>query len=164
MGANNKKTKKRKRELKEYLSLESLQTVKKTLLSWLKKVTEKASLLKKTVIFYFYISRLTVKTYFRFRILHFLNAKRMLIGSVVYFSLLLGSIFLFGQFIDPVFARSDAITFFTAVAAMIGGILAIIFSLSILLMGNAAERIPVGFYETAARDWLHDVIFFLIRS
>src|SRR3989338_8440579 len=110
MGANNKKTKKRKRELKEYLSLESLQTVKKTLLSWLKKVTEKASLLKKTVIFYFYISRLTVKTYFRFRILHFLNAKRMLIGSVVYFSLLLGSIFLFGQFIDPVFARSDAIT------------------------------------------------------
>jgi len=162
MGANNKKTKKRKKELKEYFSLETLQSVKKTLTSWRKKVTEKTSLLKKTVIFYFYISRLTVKTYFRFRVLHFLNSKKMLIGSLVYFLLLIGSIFFLGKFIDPAFARSDAITFFTAVAAMIGGILAIIFSLSILLMGNAAERIPVGFYETAARDWLHDAIFFLI--
>ena len=162
MSTNNKKTKKRKKGLKGYFALETLQIAKKTLVSWIKKVIGKASLLKKNGIFYFYLSRLKVKTYFRFQVLYFLNSKRMLIGSLVYFLLLINFIFLLGQFIDPAFARSDAITFFTAVAAMIGGILAIIFSLSILLMGNAAERIPVGFYETAARDWLHDVIFFLI--
>lgn len=127
-----------------------------------KKVDLKFSEIKKTVIFYFYVGRLTLLNYFRFRFLHYVNSKKTIIGTLVYFLILLGTIFFLGKFIDPSFDKSDAITFFTAVAAMIGGILAIIFSLSILLMGNAAERIPVGFYETAAKDGFHDLIFFLI--
>ena len=117
--------------------------------------------IKKTVIFYFYLGRLMFLNYFRFRFLHYINSKKTLIGTFVYFLILFGTTVFLGKFIDLSFDKSDAITFFTAVAAMIGGILAIIFSLSILLMGNAAERIPVGFYETAAKDGFHDLIFFL---
>ena len=127
-----------------------------------KRIDLKFSEIKKTIIFYFYVSRLTLLNYFRFRFFHYINSKKTIIGTLVYFSILIGATFLLGKFIDPSFSKSDAIAFFTAVAAMIGGILAIIFSLSILLMGNAAERIPVGFYETAAKDGLHDLIFFLI--
>lgn len=118
--------------------------------------------LKKSVVFYFYLWRLLAHNFLRFRFLPPIYAKKTLIGTVVYFVLLILCSIWIGRFIDPAFPKSDAITFFTATAAMIGGILAIIFSLSILLMGNAAERIPVGFYETAAKDGLHDLIFFLI--
>lgn len=126
-----------------------------------KRISFKFNEVKKTSIFLFYIGRLKFLNYFRFRFLRYRNSKKI-IGTLVYFLILFGGIFLFGKFIDPSLDKSDAITFFTAVAAMIGGILAIIFSLSILLMGNAAERIPVGFYETAAKDKFHDLIFFLI--
>ncbi|MFH1955886.1 MAG: hypothetical protein ABIJ36_03185 [Patescibacteria group bacterium] len=129
-----------------------------------KEIDLKFSGINKTVIFYFYIARLTFLNYFRFRFLRYINSKKTIIGTVLYFLILLGTIFLLGKSIDPSFNKSDAITFFTAVAAMIGGILAIIFSLSILLMGNAAERIPVGFYETAAKDGFHDLIFLLIST
>ena len=122
----------------------------------------KFSEIKKTSIFYFYIGRLRLLNYFRFKFLHYINSKKTIIGGLVYFLILLGTILFLGKFIDLSFNKSDAITFFTAVAAMIGGILAIIFSLSILLMGNAAERIPVGFYEIAAKDRFHGLIFFSI--
>jgi len=127
-----------------------------------KRVNLKFSEIKKTSIFYFYVGRLRLLNYFRFRFLHYINSKKTIIGILVYFLILFGAILLLGKFIDPSFDKSDAITFFTAVATMIGGILAIIFSLSVLLMGNAAERIPVGFYETVAKDRFHDLIFFLI--
>lgn len=143
------------------LSIEA-KRIKKTFRLLQKKVNLKFSEIKKTVIFYFYVGRLTILNYFRFRFLHYVNSRKTIIGTLVYFLILLGTISFLGKFIDPSFDKSDAITFFTAVAAMIGGILAIIFSLSILLMGNAAERIPVGFYETSAKDGFHDLIFFLI--
>ncbi|NQT66189.1 MAG: hypothetical protein HQ569_01265 [Actinobacteria bacterium] len=127
-----------------------------------KEVNLKFNEIKKTSIFYFYIGRLRLLNYFRFRFLRYVNSKKTIIGTLVYFLILIGTILFLGKFIDPSFNKSDAITFFTAVAAMIGGILAIIFSLSILLMGNAAERIPVGFYETAAKDRFHGLIFFFI--
>lgn len=136
--------------------------IKITFRSLQKRIDLKFSEIKKTIIFYFYVGRLTFLNYFRFRLLLYINSKKTIIGTLVYFLILFGTTFLLGRFIDPSFDKSDAITFFTAVAAMIGGILAIIFSLSILLMGNAAERIPVGFYETAAKDGFHDLIFFLI--
>ncbi len=118
--------------------------------------------IKKTIIFQFYARKLIVFNRFRFRFLRWINSKNSLIGALVYFIILIGAIFFLGKFIDPFFNKSDAITFFTAAAAMVGGILAIVFSLSILLMSNAAARIPVGFYEVVAKDWSHVLIFFLI--
>jgi len=136
--------------------------IRKNFLLLKKRIDLKFSEIKKTTIFYFYVGRLRLLNYFRLRVPYYLNSKKAIIGTLVFLLILLGVTFLLGNFIDPSFDKGNAITFFTAVAAMIGGILAIVFSLSILLMGNAAERIPVGFYETAAKDSFHDVIFFLI--
>ncbi len=129
-----------------------------------KKIDLKFVQVKKTVVFYFYLGKLTIFSHFRFRVLRYLSSKKTTIGTLIYFLVLFGAIFWLEKLIDPVLLTSDAVTFFTAVAAMIGGILAIIFSLSILLMGNAAERIPVGFYEIAAKDGFHDLIFFIISA
>jgi len=142
----------------------SVKKIKMNFRSLLKRLNFKFSKIKKIFIFYFYFGRLILLNYFRFRLIRYFNSKKTLIGTLLYFLILFGIIFFMGKFVDPSIDKSDAITFFTAVAAMIGGILAIIFSLSILLMGNAAERIPVGFYETVAKDRFHDLIFFLISA
>ncbi len=118
--------------------------------------------IKKAIVFYFYVRRLSLVNFFRFKFLRNFNSKKTIIGSLVYFLFLIGFIFLSGKFIDSSFDKSDTITFFTATAAMIGGILAIVFSLSMLLMSNAAARIPVGFYEIITKDWSHVLIFFFI--
>jgi hypothetical protein len=139
-----------------------LKKVKSTLSLTRKGLIVKFIEVKKNVIFRLYLWKLRLINGFRYQILPFLNSYKNIIYFIAYFSILLGCAVWLGRFIDPNFSKSDAITFFTSVAAMIGGILAIIFSLSILLMGNAAERIPVGFYETAAKDSFHNFIFFLI--
>lgn len=139
-----------------------LKKVKNTLLPIQKNFRAKLKEFKKNVVFRFYLWKLKLVSRLRYQTFPFLNSYKGALCFVAYFSLLLGCVIFLGRFIDPGFPRSDAATFFTAVAAMIGGILAIIFSLSILLMGNAAERIPVGFYEIAVKDSFHNFIFFLI--
>ncbi|NMB56552.1 hypothetical protein GYA19_01270 [Candidatus Beckwithbacteria bacterium] len=139
-----------------------LKKVKNALLPIQKNFRTKLKEFKKNVVFRFYLWKLKLVSRLRYQILPFFNSYKGALCFVAYFSLLLGCVIFLGRFIDPGFPRSDAATFFTAVAAMIGGILAIIFSLSILLMGNAAERIPVGFYEIAVKDSFHNFIFFLI--
>ena len=141
-----------------------LRKTKKKLLLCKKRFRSKSTKIKKFLIFRFYLWKLRLLTKLRYQSFPLLNSHKNIIGFVVYFFVLFTCVFLLGKFIEPTLAKSDAITFFTAVAAMIGGILAIIFSLSILLMGNAAERIPVGFYETAAKDSFHNFIFFLISA
>lgn len=139
-----------------------LKKVKKALSLTHRNFMTKLIEIRKNVIFRFYLWKLKLLSRLRYQTFPFLNSHKGVLFFIVYFSLLLGCVVFLRKFIDPAFPRSDATTFFTAVAAMIGGILAIIFSLSILLMGNAAERIPVGFYETAAKDGFHNFIFFLI--
>ncbi|MFA5696404.1 MAG: hypothetical protein WC917_03060, partial [Bacilli bacterium] len=136
--------------------------IKKTLSLTQKDFIVKFTKAKKNIFFRFYLWKLKLMNRLRYQIFPFVNSYKNIIGFIVYFSILLGCAIWLGRFIDPNFSKSDATTFFTAVATMIGGILAIIFSLSILLMGNAAERIPVGFYETAAKDSFHNFLFFLI--
>lgn len=139
-----------------------LKKIRSVLLLIRKSFVAKFTEFKKNVIFRFCLWKLKLVSRLRYQIFPFLISHKNAFGFIAYFPLLLGGIIFLGRFIDPAIPRSDAITFFTAVAAMIGGILAIIFSLSILLMGNAAERIPVGFYEMAAKDGFHNFIFFLI--
>lgn len=152
----------KKRKADWNLKIKILNQIKIKILGLQTKIIRQISYFRKEIIFRFSLEKLVLKNILRFKVLQYINAKRTFIGTVIYFGLLIFFTLILGRYVDPAFDKSDAITFFTAVAAMIGGILAIIFSLSILLMGNAAERIPVGFYETAAKDWLHDLIFFLI--
>lgn len=162
MAAKKKVKTKNKANLSLKRSKTWLKKIRNVVLSLQKNLVSKFLITKKNTIFYFYLWRLKLLNQFRYRGAFLFNSHKTTIGTIVYFSILLSFTFGLGRFIDPTFSRGDAITFFTAIAAMIGGILAIIFSLSILLMGNAAERIPVGFYETAAKDNFHNFIFFLI--
>jgi len=162
--AKRKLKNKNKTNLLLRMSKRQLKRVKNTLSLTQRNFIAKLIEIKKNVIFRFYLWKLKLVNRLRYQIFPFINSYKNILGLIVYFSILLGCAIWLGRFIDPNFSKSDAITFFTAVAAMIGGILAIIFSLSILLMGNAAERIPVGFYETAAKDGFHNFIFFLIST
>ncbi len=106
--------------------------------------------------------------YFRFKSLTYYFSKLLLttfsnyLATFIYFVILGFTIFALSKIPNVGLEGSNAVSYYTAAAAMSGGILAIVFSLSMLLMGNAAERIPVGFYRIAAKDFLCDFIFFLI--
>ncbi len=157
------KQKTKTKHTKKNIFLKYWDQIKKYVQKSVNKGKKKIPLIRKTAVFYFSLVRLRSKNFIRYRVSLYLESKKNFIGGSIYFVLLLSFVYFLGPYI-AIFDRSDALTFFTAVAAMIGGILAIIFSLSILLMGNAAERIPVGFYETAAKDNVHDLIFFLITA
>ncbi|MBI4226174.1 hypothetical protein HY612_03620 [Candidatus Roizmanbacteria bacterium] len=118
---------------------------------------------KKLLVFYFYFVRLRILNYFRYDVYFFLRIRRFFLGTVLYFSLLFVAAYFFDLYIHPELLNSDAVTFFTATGAMVGGILAIIFSLNILLM-DKAEKIPVGFYDIAAKDRVHNAIYILISA
>lgn len=90
---------------------------------------------------------------------HILN---IWIGSLVYF-LVIGIIsFIAGWYIDISLLNLQALTYFITVAAMIGGIIAIVFSFKTLIMQNAAESTSVGFYRTLGKDKRQDVVFFIL--
>lgn len=116
---------------------------------------------KKYFVFYLYFARLRFLNFFRYDFSYFVRKWRFFIGSFLYFSLLITTVYFFNLKFNPQLTNSEAISFFTAGGAMIGGILAIIFALSILLM-DKAEKIPVGFYDIAAKDRIHNIIYILI--
>lgn len=128
-----------------------------------KKILGKYDLGKKYLVFYAFYTRLRVINFFRYDVSYLFRKYRFYLGSVAYFSFLFLCLYLFDLNIKSQFSNSDAITFFTAAGAMVGGILAIIFALSILLM-DKAEKIPVGFYDIAAKDRVHNVIYILISA
>lgn len=118
---------------------------------------------KKYLIFYFFFVRLRILNFFRYDVSYHVKKRRFYLGSIGYFLLLLTSAYFFDRSIKPQLLNGDAITFFTAAGGMIGGILAIIFSLNILLM-DKAEKIPTGFYDIAAKDRVHNIIYILISG
>jgi hypothetical protein len=148
-----KKTSKSKESVKEKIH-KFLQTKKNWLLGRIVKI-------KKQLVFLIYLTRLRFLNSFRYTISFFFQRWGGLIVSLLYFIFLVVVLRIFDSLISPHFTNSDAITFFTAAGAMVGGILAIIFSLRIFLM-DKAERIPVGFYEIASKDRTHDLIYVLI--
>ncbi len=127
----------------------------------IKQLHDKLAIGKKYLIFYLYFGRLRFFNFFRYDVSYLVRKWRFLIGSLAYFSFLIVVGYFFNLKVNPQLPNSDAITFFTAAGAMVGGILAIIFALSILLM-DKAEKIPVGFYDIAAKDHTHNIIYILI--
>lgn len=82
--------------------------------------------------------------------------------SAVYF-LVIGAIsYLAGWYINPSTLSPQAITYFIAVAAMVGGIIAIIFPFKTLIMQNAADNTSAGFYRTLGKDKRQDIVFFVM--
>jgi hypothetical protein len=58
--------------------------------------------------------------------------------------------------------KKDGVTFFTSAGAMFGGIIAIFFSVSTLLMQSAAQSTSAGFYKLLGRDVLQEIIYWVI--
>lgn len=56
----------------------------------------------------------------------------------------------------------DGATFFTSAGAMFGGIIAIFFSVSTLLMQSAAQSTSAGFYKLLGRDIWQEIIYWVI--
>src|SRR3989338_745913 len=67
-----------------------------------------------------------------------------------------------GWYINPVILNPQALTYFIAVAAMVGGIIAIIFPFKTLIMQNAADNTSAGFYRTLGKDKRQDIVFFVL--
>lgn len=86
------------------------------------------------------------------------------IFTLIYFFILLALTIYIGRFINIISLDKEKITYFVSSGAMIGGILAIVFTLIMFLMQNAAENTSAGFYETLGKDRIQDTIFFFITS
>lgn len=130
---------------------------------FLKKIATKLVLGKKYFVFYIFFIRLRILNFFRYNVSNFLRKRRFVLSSAGYFSILFVFAYFFDKNVTPTLLNGDAVTFFTAAGAMVGGILAIIFSLNILMM-DKAEKIPTGFYDIAAKDRIHNLIYILISG
>jgi hypothetical protein len=110
--------------------------------------------------FYFHYYTLSRKN----SLIQFFSTKifSLFVLSIFYF-LVVGIIsFISGWYIDPVKISSETLTYFIAAAAMVGGIIALIFPFKMLIMQNAADNSSAGFYQTLGRDKRQDVVFFLM--
>src|SRR3989344_3147034 len=107
--------------------------------------------LKKYLVFYICFYRLKVKNFFRFLFLK-IEMRLFFMLSLIYF---LG-IFIVATKMTGILSGSflfnEGVTFFTATGAMLGGVLAIVFSLSTFLMQNAAQHSSAGFYDVLEKD------------
>ena len=68
---------------------------------------------------------------------------------------------LFNGYLRYYLTSSDALAYFVGVAAMIAGMVALVFSFSQFLLSNASEKLPANFYEMSARDGFHNVVLFI---
>jgi len=117
---------------------------------------------KITPSFYLYLWKLRLQNLSKSFYCKFISPHLFAIASIFYFlTILILSNKLSTFPLEPFFSK-DGVTFFTAVGAMLGGVLAIVFSLSTFLIQNAAQRMSSGFYDTVAKDRLHDFIFWII--
>ena len=81
--------------------------------------------------------------------------------SLLYFAGLLGTAFFVSRQIQDI-SKLDVTSFIVAAAAMLGGMLAIVFSVQTILMQNAAERSSSGFFKALAQNAWQSVVFWLI--
>jgi len=112
--------------------------------------------------FYFYLCKLRLQNLSMSLYRRFIPPHLFAIFSIFYFLLVLVISNTITLFLSERFLINDSVAFFTSVGAMLGGILAIVFSLSTFLIQNAAQHMSSGFYDTVAKDKLQDFIFWII--
>jgi len=82
--------------------------------------------------------------------------------SFCYFAVLIMLCISVAWFIDTTPLIPQILTYFITAAAMIGSVLAIVFSLKTLIMQNAADNSSAGFYRTLGKDKRQDLVFFIL--
>jgi len=91
-----------------------------------------------------------------------IKSRLFFIGTVIYTSALLLASLLLMNFLSLHNLQENMPVFLVTVGAMLGGILAIIFSFGTLLMQNAASGSSAGFYNVVGRDHVQHVIYWAL--
>jgi len=84
------------------------------------------------------------------------------IGTVIYTSAIFLASLILMNFLNLHNLQENIPVFLVTVGAMLGGILAIIFSFGTLLMQNAASSSSAGFYNVVGRDHVQHVIYWVL--
>jgi hypothetical protein len=121
----------------------------------------KSNRIWKYTIYYFKLARLRIKNEL-FGLWLWSKAKNVILLTLVYYAIAIA----IARLALPSLTTEDILknlpTFFISAGAMIGGMLAILFSLSTILIQNAAEKFSAGFFEALANDKVLDFIFFIL--
>lgn len=144
-------------------------------LSWFseefKKLTKKnRNKSKRRLSFTKYISYyLSYVTFFIKRIIwvwlsRLLSSKKLWFVNLVFLGLLILIFIIIGKYLPTVIYRVDSRNYFLTLGSMLGGVLAIVFSFKTLVIQNAVDKYPKGFYEIAVKNIFHEIIFFIISA
>jgi len=90
-----------------------------------------------------------------------IRAKRVIYPALGAIAALLIARWLNDHFVGKLL-QHDAVTYFTALGALFGAVLAITFSVSTLLMQNAAQNTSAAFYRILAKDRFQPVLYIMI--
>lgn len=121
--------------------------------------------LKKSILklrFYFYAKKYSLKNQMVAMWQAHVKTRLFFIGAIAYTSILLLITFLLMDFLSAHNLKTNMPVFLVSVGAMLGGILAIIFSFGTLLMQNAASGSSAGFYNIVGRDHVLHVIYWIL--
>lgn len=112
--------------------------------------------------YYFYAKKLSLKNQivalWQFRV----RSRLFFLGIVLYTGILLLASFLITDFLNADNLQQNIPVFLVSAGAMLGGILAIIFSFGALLMQNAAGSSSAGFYNIVGRDHVQHLIYWVL--
>ena len=112
--------------------------------------------------FYFYSKKYFLKNQLVAIWQGHVKTRAFFIGAIAYTSTLLFITFLLMDFLSAHSLKTNMPVFLVSVGAMLGGILAIVFSFGTLLMQNAASGSSAGFYNIVGRDPVLHVIYWIL--
>jgi len=112
--------------------------------------------------FYFYAKRLFFKNQMLALWQSRIRSKLSLFGILVYVALLLFGSFVITDILTIDNLQKNIPVLLVSAGAMLGGILAIIFSFGTLLMQNAAGSSSAGFYNVVGRDPVQHLIYWIL--
>ena len=126
------------------------------------RVYPRCAVAKDKIIFQFFYRKLQFKNLILLRSWWFIKLNTEFIFATTYYSvvLVIGYVLIFKV---AIFIDGDSLsTFSISSGAMIGGMLAILFSLLTFSVQNAAEKFSAGFFKILAEDKIQNLIFYLL--
>lgn len=128
--------------------------------SLLKKIRINIKKIIHLVDYYFFFNLISIKYFITFIIRRYILSE--VTWSFFYFAFVISVSLLINRFINGTLLVANTFSYFTATGAMLGGILAIVFTLNTFMMQNAADNSSAGFYKTLGKDNYQDLTYFLI--
>lgn len=118
--------------------------------------------IKKLVTYFYLFIKFKIKTLFLHLFNKYIHRYHFILLSIIYFILIVAFLPYILKISNYSLLEDGGIRFFTASGAMFGSALAIVFSLTILLIQNAAQRFSAGFFDLVAKDRIQSAIYWII--